>query len=71
MKRTEGCFTVIGAGVCLEQTINRSQESAGGIIGRTKRKQIPAEWEMIYNEMLAGVDLQCMFSGVATPSQDF
>lgn len=71
VKRTEGCFTVIGADVCLEQTINRSQESAGGIIGRTKRKQIPAEWEMIYNEMLAGVDLQCMFSGVATPSQDF
>ena len=43
VKRTEGQFTAAGADMCLEQTINRSQKSAGGIIGSTKRKQFVAQ----------------------------
>ena len=69
VKRTEGQFTAVGADMCLEQTINRSQKSAGGIIGSTKRKQFVAQWEIIHHEMLAVVNLQC--SGVVTPSQEF
>ena len=68
VKRTEGQFTAVGADMCLEQTINRSQKSAGGIIGSTKRKQFVAQWEMIHHEMLAAVNLQCTVSGVVTPS---
>ena len=43
VKRTEGQFTAVGADMCLEQTISRSQKSAGGIIGSTKRKQFVAQ----------------------------
>ena len=43
VKRTEGQFTAVGADICLEQTINRSQKSAGGIIGSAKRKQFVAQ----------------------------
>ena len=70
VKQTEGQFTAVGADMCLEQTINRSQKSAGGIIGSTKRKQFVAQWEIIHHEMLAVVNLQCMVSGVVTPSQE-
>ena len=71
VKRTEGQFTAVGADMCLEQTINRSQKSAGGIIGSTKRKQFVAQWEIIHHEMSAVVNLQCTVSGVVTPSQEF
>ena len=53
-----------------EQTINRSQKSAGGIIGSTKRRQFVAQWEMIHHEMLVVVNLQCTVSGVVTPSRE-
>ena len=43
VKQTEGQFTAAGADMCLEQTINRLQKSAGGIIGSTKRKQFVAQ----------------------------
>ena len=32
VKRTNGKFSAVGANMCLEQTINRSQKKAGGII---------------------------------------
>ena len=67
VKRTEGQFTAVGADMCLEQTINRSQKSAGGIICSTKRNQSVAQWEMIHHKMLVVVILQCMVSGVVTP----
>ena len=53
--------------MCFEQTSNRSQKSAGGIIGNTKRKKFVAQWEMIYHEMMAVLNYQCQLSGV-TPS---
>ena len=40
VKRTEGKFTAVGADMCLEQTINRSQKSAGGIIGIQRRSNL-------------------------------
>lgn len=70
VKRTGGQFTSVGADMCLEQTINRSQKSAGGIIGSTKRKLFVAQWEIIHHEMLAVVNLQYKISGVVTPSRE-
>ena len=71
VKRTEGQFTAVGADMCLEQTINRSQKSAGGIIGSTKRKQSVTQWEMIHHEMLATVNLQCMVRVLSHPVRNF
>jgi len=48
--------------MCLEQTINKSQKSASGIIGNTKKKQFVAQWEIIYHEMLAVVNVQQQMS---------
>ena len=66
VKRTSGKFCAVGADMCLEQTINRSQKSASGIIGSTKQKQFVARWEMIYHEMLSVVNLFRNVSGVGT-----
>ena len=41
------------ADMCLEQTINRSQKSTGGVIGETRRKSFVTEWEIIYHEILS------------------
>ena len=37
----------------LEQTINRSQKSAGGILGQRKADSYVCEWELVYHEILA------------------
>ena len=70
VKRTQGKCNGVNGDMCLEQTINRSQKIAGGIIGSTKRKQFVAQWEIIHREMLAVVNLQCEVSGVVTPSTE-
>ena len=70
IKRTAGKFNAIGADMCLEQTINRSQKSASGIIGSTKKKKFVAQWEIIYHEMLAVVNIQWQISGVSVPSTE-
>ena len=49
--------------MCLEQTINRSQKSCGGIIGSTNRKKYVAQWEIIYHEMLVVSNVQREVSG--------
>ena len=36
----------------LEQTINRSQRSAGGTVGQTKAELYVCEWELVYHEIL-------------------
>ena len=54
----------------LEQTINRSQKSASGIIGSTKKKEFDAQWEIMYHEMLAVVSIQRQISGVSVPSTE-
>ena len=70
VKWTEGRFNSVGADMCLEQTINRSQKSIVGIIGSTKRKQFVAQWEIIHHEMLSVVNVQRKISGVVTPSTE-
>ena len=40
VKRTHGTFNAVGADMVLEQIINRSQKSASGIIGNTRKKKI-------------------------------
>ena len=37
----------------LEQTINRSQKSSGGIVGQTKTDSYVSEWELVYHKILA------------------
>ena len=70
VRRTQGKCNSVGGDMCLEQTINRSQKIAGGIIGSTTRKQFVAQWEIIHHEMLAVVNLQCEVSGVVTQSTE-
>lgn len=64
VKRTPGHFKAVGADMALEQTINKSQKSASGILGNSRRKQFVAKWELIYHEMLAVSNLQREISGV-------
>ena len=58
VKRTHGKFNSVAADQSLEQTINKSQKSSGGIIGSSRKKDFVAEWELIYHEMLAVTNLQ-------------
>ena len=63
VKRTPGKFKAVAADQCLEQTINQSQKSSGGIIGSTRKKDFVAEWEIIYHEMIAVSSLHWELSG--------
>ena len=63
VKRTPGKFKAVAADQSLEQTINRSQKSSGGIIGCTRKKDFVAEWEMIYHEIIAVSSLHRELSG--------
>ena len=47
VKSTPGKFKAVAADQSLEQTMNLSQKSSGGIIGSTRKKYFVAEWEMI------------------------
>ena len=47
-----GRFKAVGADLALEQTINRAQKSASGIIYSSRKKKFVAKWELIYHEML-------------------
>ena len=63
VKRTPGMFKDVAADQSLEQTINRSQKSSGGIIGSTRKKDFVAEWEMIYHEIIAVSSFHWELSG--------
>ena len=63
VKRNPVSFSAVGADMCLEQTINRSQKSSSGIIGSTHKKLYVAEWELIHHEMLAVSNLSKELSG--------
>jgi hypothetical protein len=67
VKRTPGRFNAVGADMCLEQTINGSQN---GIIGSTKKKNFVAQWEIIQHEILAVVNLYREISALQTPSSE-
>ncbi|KAH3704725.1 hypothetical protein DPMN_079787 [Dreissena polymorpha] len=53
VKRTSGKFRAVVADQSLEQTINKSQKSSGGIIGSSRKKDFVSEWDMIYHEMIS------------------
>ena len=64
VKHNPGKFKAIGMEQTLEQTINRSSKSQGGIIGSTRKKASVAQWQLIHHKMLAVHNLQCSLSGV-------
>ena len=39
--------------MCLEQTINRSSKTSGGIIENTKLKEFVTRWNTIHHELMA------------------
>ena len=53
IKRSSVPFSAVAAGMCLEQTINRSSKTSGGIIGNTKRKEFVARWNIIHHELMS------------------
>jgi hypothetical protein len=53
VKRSSIPFSAVAADMCLEQTINRSSKTSGGIIGNTKRKEFVARWNIIHHELMA------------------
>jgi len=60
VKRSAVPFSAVASDLCLEQTINRSSKSSGGIIGSTRRNIIHHELIMSVNETfreLTGVQL--------------
>ena len=50
VKRTHGKCNAVEAYIALDQTINRSQISASGIICNTISKNFVAMWKLIYQE---------------------
>jgi len=46
-------FSAVASDMCLEQTINRSSKSSGGIIGNTRRKEFVARWNVIHHELMS------------------
>ena len=56
VKTNHGSFNAVGTDMKLEQTIQRSKKSAGGIIGQTKEVSFVLEWEIVYHEILAIVN---------------
>jgi hypothetical protein len=53
VKRSSTPFSAVAADMCLEQTINRSSKTSGGIIGNTKRKEYVTRWNIIHHELMA------------------
>ena len=53
VKSNTGSFNAVAPDMKLEQTIQRSQKSSGGIIGQTRQCDYVSEWEMCYHEVLA------------------
>ena len=53
VKRSDVPFTSVATDQALEQTINRTSKSAGGIIGTTKKKEAVAAWDMTFHELLS------------------
>jgi len=53
VKRSSIPFSAVAADMCLEQTINRSSKTSGGIIGNTKRKEFVTRWNIIHHELMA------------------
>ena len=64
VKRQGGPFSAVAADMALEQTINKSSKSSGGIIGSTKKKVFVGQWNLTYHELLAVGNAFRQVSGV-------
>jgi hypothetical protein len=64
VRRAQGRFNAVCADMVLEQTINRSQKSACGIIGNTIKNKFVAMLGLIYHEMLAISNIFREISGI-------
>ena len=53
VKQRYGSFNAVAGDMKLEQTIQRSQKSAGGIIGQTRQSEYVTKWEIVYHEILS------------------
>ena len=53
VKQRYGSFNAVAGDMKLEQTIQRSQKSTGGIIGQTKQLEYVTKWEIVYHEILS------------------
>ena len=47
-----GYFNAVAPDMKLEQSIQRSSKSHGGIVGNTKHLAITVEWQLIFHEIL-------------------
>ena len=52
VKASTDFFNAVTPDTKLEQSIQRSKEGAGGIIGQTKQNAFVTEWELAYHEVL-------------------
>ena len=46
-------FNAVSPDMKLEQAIQRSKKSSGGIIGQTRQDSYISEWELVYHEVLS------------------
>ena len=53
VKRSSIPFSAVAADMCLEQAINRSSKTSGGIIFNTKQKEFVIRWNIIHHELMA------------------
>ena len=65
VKRSSVPFSAVATDMCLEQTINRSSKSTGGIIGDTQRKEFVARWNIIHHELMSVNEAFREITGVA------
>ena len=68
LKARAGHSNAVSPDMKLEQTIQRSKKSSGGIIGETNQGNYITEWELVYHEILAISncynDLTCVNHGL-------
>ena len=53
VKTNTGSFNGVAPDMKLEQTIQRSKKSSGGVIGEKSNKKFVIEWELAYHEILS------------------
>ena len=53
VKQRYGSFNTVAGDMKLEQTIQQSQKSTGGIIGQTRQSEYVTKWEIFYHEILS------------------
>ena len=46
VKQSQGNFNAVAGDLKLEQTINCSQKSVGGVIGQTRQREYVTKWEL-------------------------